>query len=176
MPAGTTSDALLSQIDLITTFAAAAGAAVPRAVVDGVNQLAEFTGTATGPAREHLVISPNSPRHLTLRQGRWLLIPAQDEGGFQGKKPGDHTLGGAAAQPLTGLVNSDVVDGQIRPDAPPVQLYDLAADPRQTTNLAGRQPEVVKRMLAELALWREHIPASPPLGWINLQAKGPKQR
>jgi arylsulfatase A-like enzyme len=176
VPAGTTSDALLSQIDLITTFAAAAGAAIPQAVVDGVNQLAEFTGTATGPAREHLVISPNSPRHLTLRQGRWLLVPAQDEGGFQGKKPGDHTLGGAAAQPLTGLVNSDVVDGQIRPDAPPVQLYDLAADPRQTTNLAARQPEVVKRMLAELALWREHIPASPPLGWINLQAKGPKQR
>ena len=177
VPAGTTSDALLSQIDLITTFAAAAGAAVPpQAVVDGVNQLAEFTGTATGPAREHLVISPNSPRHLTLRQGRWLLVPAQDEGGFQGKKPGDHTLGGAAAQPLTGLVNSDVVDGQIRPDAPPFQLYDLAADPRQTTNLAARQPEVVKRMLAELALWREHIPASPPLGWINLQAKGPEQR
>ncbi len=91
VPAGTTSNALVSQIDLITTFAAAAGAVVPpEAVVDGVNQLAEFTGTATGPAREQLVISPNSPGHLTLRQGRWLLIPAQDEGGFQGKRVGGH--------------------------------------------------------------------------------------
>lgn len=170
VPAGSTSTALVSQIDLITTFAAAAGAVVPSgAEVDGVNQLAEFTGTATGPARTELVISPNSPRHLTLRQGRWLLIPAQDEGGFQGKRVGDHLLGGAAAEQLTGLVNSDVINGQIRPDAPPVQLYDVAADLRQTTNLAERQPEVVERMLAELASWREKIPASPRLGWINLR-------
>jgi len=173
VPAGTTSNALVSQIDLISTFAAAAGVVVPpESEIDGVNQFAEFTGTATRPAREQLVISPNSPRHLTLRQGRWLLIPAQDEGGFQGQRAGDHLLGGAAAQQLTGLVNSDVINGQIRPDAPPVQLYDLTADPRQTTNLAERQPEVVERMLAELAAWRAKIPASPRLGWINLQPQG----
>jgi len=177
VPGGSTSTALVSQIDLITTFAAAAGAVVsPDAVVDGVNQLAEFTGTATSRSRTALVISPNSPRHLTLRQGRWLLIPAQDEGGFQGKKPGDHLLGGAAAQQFTGLVNSDVIGGQIRPDAPPIQLYDLAADPRQTTNLAVQQPGVAERMLDELSSWREKIPASPRLGWIHLQPQGQEQR
>ena len=37
-------------------------------------------------------------------------------------------LGGAAAFKLTGQVNSDVVDGKIRSDAPPAQLYDLKKD------------------------------------------------
>ena len=54
--------ALVSQIDLITTFANAAGSKIPEgAVVDGVNQLSEFKGTATCPVREELVISPKQP-------------------------------------------------------------------------------------------------------------------
>lgn len=45
-----------------------------------------------------------------------------------------------------GFVNSDIdAEGQIRPDAPPEQLYDLATDLRQRTNLAGKEPE---RLLA----------------------------
>lgn len=170
VPAGSTSTALVSQIDLLATCAELTGVSLPpKTITDSVSQLSEFLGTAAAPARETLVIAPNSPRHLTLRKGRWVLIPARDEGGFQGKKVGDHLLGGAAAQQLTGLINSDVADGQIRDDAPSVQLYDLAADPRQTTNLAAQQPELVERMLADLASWRKQIPASPRLGWINLK-------
>jgi arylsulfatase A len=102
VPPGTESAALVSQIDLLPTFAAAAGAKLPKeAVIDGVNQLPEFAGTATSPARDLLVISPNSPKHLTLRKGDWVYVPEQDEGGFQGKNIGDHLLAGAAAQKLT---------------------------------------------------------------------------
>ncbi len=170
VPAGSTSKALVSQIDLLATFAELVDVSLPKTHIDdSVSQLSEFCGTAAAPARETLVISPNSPRHLTLRKGRWVLIPARDEGGFQGKKIGDHLLGGAAAQKLTGLVNSDVVDGKIHGDAPPVQLYDLAADPRQSVNLALEEPEVVSSMLAELAAWQHTIPATPRLGWINLK-------
>jgi len=172
VPAGSTSAALISQIDLITTFASAAGARIKEgATIDGVNQLDEFMGKADRadrPARDTLVISPNSPRHLTLRKGDWVYIPAQDEGGFQGKRVGDHLLGGAATQPLTGMIHSDVVDGKIREGAPPAQLYNLKDDPRQQTNVHDQHPEVVKQMTGELAEWRQQI-KGPRLGWINLQ-------
>jgi arylsulfatase A-like enzyme len=170
VPAGTVSDALVSQVDLLPTFAAAAGAAVPTdAVVDGVSQLDEFTGKATEPARDTLIISPNSPKHLTVRHGKWVYIPARDEGGFQGKKVGDHLLGGAATQPLTKMVHSDVENGKIRPDAPRAQLYDLEADPFQKVNVYAEHPETVARLDALLKTWRAKIPGTGRLGWINLK-------
>jgi arylsulfatase A len=62
IPSGTTTDALISQIDLIATFAAISKTALPEnAVIDGVNQLPELLGEAKAPARDFLVISPNSP-------------------------------------------------------------------------------------------------------------------
>jgi arylsulfatase A len=174
VPPGTESAALVSQIDLLPTFAAAAGAKLPKeAVIDGVNQLPEFAGTATSPARDLLVISPNSPKHLTLRKGDWVYVPEQDEGGFQGKNIGDHLLAGAAAQKLTNLVNSDVTDGKVRKDAPPAQLYNLSIDPYQSKNVHDEHPEVVSELAALLNDWRKKIPATPRLGWINLKQGGP---
>lgn len=170
VPAGTESDALFGQVDLLPTFAEAAGATVAGdAVVDGVSQLAELTATAGKPARDFLVISPNSPRHLTIRKGKWVYIPARDEGGFQGKEIGDHIFGGAAVQQLTRQVNSDIHDGKIRGDAPPAQLYDLESDPFQTRNVHDGHPEVVAELSALLKTWRGKIPGSPRLGWINLK-------
>ena len=172
VPAGTESDALVSQIDLIATFASAAGGRLPDGTeIDGVDQLAEFTGTSTKPARDELIISPNSPKHLMIRKGKWVYIPARDEGGFQGKKLGDHLLAGAAAQPLTGWVNSDIAGGKVKEDAPPAQLYNLEADPRQARNVYAENPEVVTELSARLKKWREKIPGTPRLGWINLNQK-----
>ncbi|MFT5127988.1 MAG: arylsulfatase A [Rhodothermales bacterium] len=172
VPAGTESDALVSQIDLITTFAAAAGASIPDdAVIDGASQLPEFTGVASNPARDLLVISPNSPAHLTVRKGKWVYIPARDEGGFQGKKIGDHLLAGAAAHMLTKQVTSDVADGRIRDDAPPAQLYNLGSDPYQAKNVHNEHPEVVNDLAAVLTSWQSEIPDSQPLGWININLK-----
>jgi arylsulfatase A-like enzyme len=170
VPTGTKSDALVSQIDLIATFAEVAGTSIPEgAVVDGVSQLAEFTGTATKPARDLLVISPNSPMHLTIRKGKWVYIPARDEGGFQQKNIGDHCFGGAAVHKLTKQTNNDVVDGTIREDAPPAQLYDLEADPYQAKNVHSEYPEVVAELSDVLKDWRGEIPETPRLGWINLK-------
>lgn len=38
----------------------------------------------------------------------------------------------------------------IKKKLPPVQLYDLNADQRETTNLAGSDPEVVEQLTGEL--------------------------
>ncbi|MBN36854.1 MAG: arylsulfatase [Opitutae bacterium] len=170
IPAGTESDALISQIDLLPTFAAAAGTKLPEnAVIDGVNQLPVLTGKSKDSKRELLVISPNSPKHLTIRKGNWVYIPEQDEGGFQGKDIGNHLLAGAAAQKLTQLVNSDVQDGKVKEDAPPAQLYDLKTDPYQANNIYNERPEVVAELSSLLEKWKKTIPASPRLGWINLR-------
>ena len=171
--AGTESDALISQIDLLPTFAAAADAKLPEdAVIDGVSQLPVLSGKSKKSQRELLVISPNSPKHLTIRKGDWVYIPAQDEGGFQGKNIGDHLLAGAAAQKLTKLVNSDVTAAKIKEDAPPAQLYNLKTDPYQATNVHNERPEVVAELATLLEKWRKTMPASPRLGWINLKQGG----
>ena len=79
IPAGKESDALISQIDLLPTFAALANANLPEdAVIDGVNQLPLLTGKSKKSQRELLVISPNSPKHLMIRKDNWVYIPAQD--------------------------------------------------------------------------------------------------
>ncbi|MBL64532.1 MAG: arylsulfatase, partial [Opitutae bacterium] len=173
VPAGKVSDALVSQIDLLPTFAAIAGAELPKkAVVDGVSQLPVLTGKSKNSQRELLVISPNSPRHLTIRKGDWVYVPDRDEGGFQGKQIGNHLLAGAAAQKLTKLVNSDVEEGKIREDAPPAQLYNLKDDPYQATNRYSEHPEVVAELATHLNGWRKEIPVTPRLGWINLKQVG----
>jgi hypothetical protein len=104
-----------------------------------------------------------------MRKGHWVYIPAQDEGGFQGKQVGDHLLGGAAAQALTGLVNNDVIDGRIKQDAPSAQLYNLESDPFQARNVFSEQPEIVTELETMLQFYRKQIPDSARLGWINLK-------
>lgn len=42
------------------------------------------------------------------------------------------------------------------------ELYDLAADPEETRDVAGREPERVKELLAELARWRHDVQAQMP--------------
>ncbi len=78
VPSGTESSALVSQIDLITTFANVAEATIPAsAVIDGVNQLPEFIGAAARPARDLLLISPNTPCTSPFaRKNGFTFLPA----------------------------------------------------------------------------------------------------
>lgn len=168
IPANSTSDHLMSQIDLLATFASIADRPLTNnECPDGINQLPELLGQARQPLRDLLIISPNSPSHLTVRKGDWLYIPAQDAGGFQGKNIGDHALGGAAATKLTGQVNSDIVDGAIKPDAPKAQLYNLNDDRNEARNVYGEYPEIEKELDDILQKYRAEIGPYPELGWIH---------
>jgi arylsulfatase A len=169
IPAGTTSHQLLSQVDLLATLAAITGRELKEGEgIDSLNQFESFTGEPAAPIREMMVITPNSPKHLGLRKGKWVYIPAQGAGGFQGNKRGEHLFSDAAALPFTGRNHSDYDAGQIRPEAPTAQLYDLEADPRQEKNIYADHPEVVSELEEALAHYRDQIPKSQPLGWINL--------
>ncbi|AWW32719.1 arylsulfatase [Echinicola strongylocentroti] len=177
VPANSTSDHLLSQVDLLATFAAITNQPLNEEEEhDSIDQLAELTGEADTPQREMLVISPNSPEHLVIRKGDWVYIPAQDAGGFQGKKVGDHTLGGAAAFALTGQKNSDVSGHKIRTDAPKDQLYNLKEDLSQTENVVMENPAISNELRQLLATYRNMIGPYPKLGWINIDAVAAREK
>ena len=170
IPADTTCNALLCHTDLMATFASITGRNLSKNEgLDSIDQLENFINHTDTPIREELVISPNSPKHLFIRKGKWVYIPAQNEGGFCGKGIGEHTLGGAAAFVLTGQKNSDYnQNGERLSNAPPAQLYNLEDDPSQEKNVYNEHPLIVKELETQLNKHRATIGPEPKLGWINL--------
>lgn len=170
IPANSRSNQLISQVDLLATLAAITGKKIDKSKIhDSVNQLKSLTGNPSKMIRKNLIISPNNPSHLVVRLGKWVYIPAQDEGGFKGKKAGSHLLGGAAAMSFTGQENSDVSNGKIRTEAPPAQLYNLEEDLTQKNNVYYQHPNIVKKSQAILEEYRAKIGPYNELGWINLK-------
>lgn len=76
-----------------------------------------------GPLHE-AIISHSAEGVFAIRQGAWKLILA----------PGS----GAGSRPTP--------DSPQTQGLPPVQLYDLDADPKETTNLQARHPDVVRQL------------------------------
>lgn len=168
IPANSQSDHLISQIDILPTFSSIINKKITKEECpDGINQQSELLGTTETPLRDLLIIHPNVPENLTVRKGDWVYIPAQDSGGFQGKNIGEHSLGGAASTKLTGQKNSDIVNGEIRKDAPAAQLYNIKEDPYQTTNVYGQHPEIESELNDILMSYRVEIGPYPELGWIH---------
>ncbi|MDV6030490.1 MAG: arylsulfatase [Phycisphaera sp. RhM] len=164
--AGTTSNQLIGNVDMLATFAAVTGQKLDKAEqADSVNMLPAFVDEPEQPLRDHLILAPHKGTHLSVRKGKWMYIPRQGSGGFGGRKPGDHTFAGPPAVSFVGSVNSDIEDGKIKKDAPPAQLYDLEADVNQTGNVYKERPDVVKELDALLSSY------APPR-----QASGPAKR
>lgn len=161
IPAGTVSDQLICSIDMMATFAAVTGQSIDP--VDSVNMVPALVEDPREPVREELVLAAVQSSHLSLRKGKWMYIPAQGSGGFGGTQPGSHGFAGPAAAAYTGKRNSDVVDGKIREDAPPAQLYDLETDVNQTRNLYHAYPEVVREMSERLQELRASAQAKAAL-------------
>lgn len=117
------SSALVSQVDFLASFAALSGRKLePGDGPDSFNLLPALLGESkTG--RDHLV---EHARALSLRQGQWKLIPA-NEGPRVNRNT--NTELGTGAEP---------------------QLFDLAADPGETRNVAAQHPEKVRELTAFL--------------------------
>ena len=157
--AGSQSNALISNVDLLATVAGVVGRKLkPDEGPDSFNLLPALTGDTK--VRDHVLIAPQKPTHLALRKGDWVYIGARGNGGFTGKNVGDHLLGGPAATRFTKQVNSDIENGKIKPDAPKAQLYNLKVDPRQKTNVIREQPKVATMMRTELERIKRH-PTAP---------------
>ena len=160
--AGTQSDQLICNVDMLATFMALTGQN-PETLSgrDSVNVLPALLGYPETPIRQDLVLAARKPSHLSIRKGRWMYIPAKGSGGFTGSKPSHHAWGGPPAVALVGGVNSDIENGKIKRNAPPAQLYDLEADVCQTKNLYREHPEVVREMEALLKAYTSVVLAAP---------------
>ena len=127
--AGSVSDQVICFTDLMATFAAILGAELPNeAAPDSFSCLSVLRDRAAtdGPTRETLVI-PSGNGTMTVRVGDWKLITALGSGGFS--KP-------RRVQPAVG--------------GPQGQLYNLAADLGETTNLYSERPDIVSRLRTRL--------------------------
>jgi arylsulfatase A-like enzyme len=127
---GTTSDEVISLVDMMATFAALTGQEMPAdAGPDSFNVLPAILGEKHDkPLRDHLVMQTNGTNMLAIRKGPWKCIPGRPGGG-NGKGKGPAAGKGAAAGP---------------------QLYNLADDLAETKNVAADHPEIVKELTALL--------------------------
>jgi len=124
---GTVSPQLVGQIDFLATFAEALGQPVPAgAGEDSVSFLPTLLGRE-GAGRTGIV-SQSINGSFAIRDGQWKLLLRPGSGGWSAPKPGSKEEKGL----------------------PEFQLYDLAADPGERTNLAAQQPERVAAMKAAL--------------------------
>jgi arylsulfatase A-like enzyme len=147
---GTTSDQLISGVDMLATFAALTGQTMDKKQqADSINVLPALIGEPTVPLRETMIMSPRYSDNLAIRKGKWVYIGARGAGGFTAG-PGTHEAGGPASVSFVGSVNSDIENGKIKKNAPPAQLYDVEADRQQTINVYNEYPEVVQEMKALL--------------------------
>jgi arylsulfatase A-like enzyme len=161
--AGSESSQLICHIDMLATFAALSGASLlEQDGPDSFNILPAMLTQPGVPIRDHVVLAPNRKENLAIRQANWLYIGAQGGGGFNGKEPGDHSLGGPAALRFTGQTHSDIENGKLKPGVPKAQLYNLANDAGQTRNVIREHPDIadkLKRLLNECQTKTRTAPA-----------------
>lgn len=118
------SDALVSQIDFLASFAALTGQSLaPGDAPDSLDVLPALLGKSKR-GRDHVV--EHGTGGLALRQGNWKFIPASKG---PARNANTNTELGNAAEP---------------------QLYDLARDPGERTNLAASNPDKVRELGAAL--------------------------
>lgn len=143
VPAGATSEALLSQTDVYATLAAIVGTTLrDDEAEDSFDQGPVWRGQLRSV--RDLTVHNTYPGKFALREGRWLYLTDNDGGHRQPPQWFAEREGHAAA---TG----------------DRALYDLAADPGQVRNLAAERTEVVEAMATTLAAIRRGRGTAPRL-------------
>jgi arylsulfatase A-like enzyme len=138
------SDQILGLTDLLATCAALAGRELPeRAGMDSLDQSPVLLGKGGGMIRDS-VIQQGISGALAIRHGDWKLIPANAAAAAGGM--------GSGANPDDPRFAAAIVRE--------TQLFNLASDPSEKTNLAARHPEKVAE-LTSLLRRAGALPAAP---------------
>jgi arylsulfatase A-like enzyme len=121
--AGTSSDETICLTDLMATCAELTGAEMPEtAGEDSVSFLSALKGESIVSTRKG-VVHHSVGGKFAYREGKWKILLTKGSGGWTKNNT---------------------------PDEFPAQLYDMEADPGETTNLYGTHPEIFQRLLANL--------------------------
>ncbi len=132
---GAVSEQMICLTDVMATVASITSAVLPPdAAEDSFNMLPVLEGKAATPIRPYLLTQAfGGRRTLSIRRGHWKYIDHRDSGGNNYDK------------------------GELKPYALPEtapdahgQLYNLNADPSETTNLYFKHPEIVAELKALL--------------------------
>ncbi|MEP3479829.1 MAG: sulfatase [Fuerstiella sp.] len=140
VPAGTTSDLVCANLDLLPTIAKITGATMPHdRVIDGIDISQIIHGTQTELNRPFFYYQHQALR--AVRQGEWKLHLAHTEL--------DRTKQGKTWQ--THVPKKD------RPYIEDVTLYNLEDDIGETTNVAKDHPDVVASLLKQIDFAKKDI-------------------
>jgi arylsulfatase A len=127
--------------DMLATCADIVGVKLPAdAGEDSVSMLPNLTGAAAKPLRE-ATVHHSINGTFAIRQGKWKLIDAPHSGGWSSPRPGK--------------------DQELYKDLPLIQLYDMEADPGETTNVQDQHPETVERLKALLEKYKTEERSTP---------------
>lgn len=125
------SDQLVCFTDFLATFASVIGVQLPsedsRDSIDFLPALSGDVVEAKSLRNQFVMRAGSLPSMMTIRQGDWKLITQLGSGGFSKPK---------YIEPV--------------PGGPVGQLYNLANDPGEVTNLYLRHPDVVSRLTTAL--------------------------
>ena len=139
--AGTESNVLFNGTDILPTIAKLAGAEVPMdRPIDGVDAFNAFLDEAVSREVSSIWFYPN-------HGDSYFRMPQMS------MRTGNYTLLGYLPEPDN---PSDLQTWMAENDPVRFELYDIAADPSQSTDIASEHPDVVASMKVEMTdLWRE---------------------
>ncbi len=145
VPAGTETDAVLGMFDILPTFAALAGGKLPSGrKLDGVDIWPHLAGVQDARPAHETFYYYRGLRLEAVRHGDWKLLIASPA-----KKAGPK-------------------DDPFKP-----RLYDLRADVGESTDVAAKHPDVVKRLEALAAAMKDDLgldgvgPGCRPVGKVK---------
>jgi len=148
IPAGLTVNGTASALDLLPTIAGLTSAPLPGLPVDGIDIWSMMSGAQDAIDRDAILYFDNN--HLQcIRFGRWKLHVARYNSPPWGPEP----VGGRWNLPL------------MKPE-----LYDLTADPTESSNVACDNPKVVSDMLARAKDLLNSFPNSVVNDWRDTNA------
>jgi arylsulfatase A len=129
---GSTSRALVGLVDVLATIADVVSRPLPVGAGEDSVSFLPLLRRPSAFERRGAIVMQSGNGSLAIREGRWKLCLAPGSGGLSSPRPGSPEEQGL----------------------PPVQLFDLEADPSEKTNLQTAHQDVVRRLTSLLERYR----------------------